>query len=107
MLRVEARESAYGSIFALEGRLNNDGAEQVRSLAARCDNECKLLFDLTDVMFVNVAGEEVLVFLKRLGAQFIAETAYSLDVCERLRLPLALDRPVRQGKTDHQDRPVS
>jgi hypothetical protein len=30
----------------------------------------------------------VLSFLKRFGAQFLAETAYSLDVCERLHLPL-------------------
>jgi hypothetical protein len=29
------------------------------------------------------------VFLKRLGAEFIAETSYALDVCERLDLPLA------------------
>jgi hypothetical protein len=31
----------------------------------------------------------VLLFLKRLGAEFIAETSYALDVCERLDLPLA------------------
>jgi len=29
----------------------------------------------------------VLLFVKRLGAQFVAETSYSRDVCERLELP--------------------
>jgi hypothetical protein len=40
-------------------------------------------------MFIDAIGEEVLLFVKRLGAQFVAETAYSRDVCERLQLPLA------------------
>ena len=39
-------------------------------------------------MFIDAIGEEVLLFVKRLGAQFVAETSYSRDVCERLQLPL-------------------
>jgi hypothetical protein len=38
-------------------------------------------------MFIDAIGEEVLLFVKRLGAQFVAETSYSRDVCERLQLP--------------------
>jgi hypothetical protein len=30
----------------------------------------------------------VLLFIKRLGAEFVAETSYSRDICDRLQLPL-------------------
>lgn len=89
MLRVETQELADCFLFRLQGRLKGEGAEQIRSLAMQCDSETKLLVDLSDVMFINSAGEDVLSFLKRLGAQFIADTSYALDVCERLCLPLA------------------
>jgi hypothetical protein len=29
--------------------------------------------------------------VKRLGGQFVAETAYARDICERLQLPLVRD----------------
>jgi hypothetical protein len=48
-----------------------------------------LVVDLTEVMYIDSVGEEVLTLLKRLGSQFVAETSYSKDVCERLDLPLA------------------
>lgn len=103
MLRIETQESGDALIFKLQGRLKGEGAEQVRSLATRCDSETKLLVDLTDVMFVNAAGEEVLSFLRRLGAQFIAETAYALDVCERLRLPLGRNGISQASKSTGSD----
>jgi hypothetical protein len=49
----------------------------------------KLVVDLTDVTFIDSSGEEVLLFLGRLEAEFVAETSYTLDFCERLSLPLA------------------
>jgi anti-anti-sigma regulatory factor len=88
MLRVETQESVDALIFRLEGRFTGEGAEHVRTLATRCDNEMKLVIDLTEVLFIDALGEGVLFFLKRLGAQFVAETSYSRDVCERLQLPL-------------------
>jgi hypothetical protein len=74
--------------FRLEGRLTGEGAEHVRTLGTRSDPEMRLVIDLTDVMFIDGVGEDVLSLFKRLGAEFIAETSYSLHVCERLRLPL-------------------
>jgi anti-anti-sigma regulatory factor len=88
MLRVETQESVDALIFRLEGRFTGEGAEDVRTLVTRCDNEMKLVIDLTEVLFIDALGEGVLSFLKRLGAQFVAETSYSRDVCERLQLPL-------------------
>jgi hypothetical protein len=48
-----------------------------------------LVVDLTDVTFIDSAGEAVLSFFSRLGAKFVALDAYMLDVCERLHLALA------------------
>src|SRR6476661_644612 len=88
MLRVGTQQSEGSLICRLEGRLTGEGAEQVRTLVTRCDSNLELVVDLTEIMFIDAIGEEVLSFGKKLGAQFIAETAYSRDVCERLNLPL-------------------
>jgi len=87
MLRVETEQLDGALICRLEGRFTGEGAEEVRRLVTRCDNKLDLVVDLTDVMFIDPVGEEVLLFVKRLGAQFVAETSYSRDVCERLELP--------------------
>jgi hypothetical protein len=88
MLRVETQELDGALICRLEGRFTGEGAEEVRRLVTRCNSKLELVVDLTEVMFIDVIGEEVLLFVKRLGAQFVAETSYSRDVCERLQLPL-------------------
>jgi len=88
MLRVQKQELDGALICRLEGRFTGEGAEEVRTVVTRCDSKLELVVDLTDVMFIDAIGEEVLLFVKRLGAQFVAETAYSRDVCERLQLPL-------------------
>jgi hypothetical protein len=95
MLRVETQELNGALICRLEGRFTGKGAEEVRRLVTRCDSKLELVVDLTDVMFIDAIGEEVLLFLKRLGAQFLAETSYSRDVCERLHLPLISKRKLK------------
>jgi hypothetical protein len=82
--------------FKLEGRLTGEGAEQVRTLVTRNNTKTRFIIDITELMFVDALGEQVLSFLKRLGAQFLAETAYSLDLCERLHLPL-VPKPGSEG----------
>ena len=82
------QESVDALTFRLEGRLTGEGAEHVRTLVTHCDPGMRLVVDLTEIMFIDGVGEEVLSLLKRLGSEFIAETSYPLDVCERLDLPL-------------------
>jgi len=88
MLRVITIQTVYILTIKLEGRLTGELAEQVRTLVTRSNTEMRLVVDITELLFVDGFGEEVLSLLKRFGAQFLAETAYSLDVCERLHLPL-------------------
>jgi anti-anti-sigma regulatory factor len=87
MLRVGTQELDGASIFRLEGRLTGEQAEHLRMLVTRCRIAARLFVDLTDVMYVDAAGEDFLLLLKRMGAQFLAETSYARDVCERLDLP--------------------
>jgi hypothetical protein len=94
MLRVEICDSAETLILRLEGRFTGDDAEHTRTLAARFAARGKFLVDLTEVAFIDAAGEEVLSFLAQFGAQFVAPNSYVLDVCERLNLRVA-----RNGKS--------
>jgi hypothetical protein len=96
MLRVKTEESIDAFTFRLEGRLTGEEAEQVRKFAMQCHSELRLVVDLTEVMFIDAVGEEVLSLFKRLGADFVSETAYSRDICERLQLPL-IDQPTTQA----------
>ncbi|MGB2626883.1 MAG: hypothetical protein WAK20_08830 [Candidatus Acidiferrum sp.] len=89
MLRVEMRDSAETLILRLEGRFTGDDAEQTRTLAARLAARGKLLVDLTEVVFIDAVGEEVLSFIGQLGPEFVAPNSYVLDVCERLNLRVA------------------
>src|SRR5271165_3053711 len=89
MLRVEIHESANSLSLKLEGRFTGDDAENTRTLITRCRQEMGLVLDLTDVIFIDSAGEEVLSFFGRFGAEFVAQTSYTLDICERLHLRLA------------------
>jgi hypothetical protein len=88
MLRVEILDSADSLNLRLEGRFTGEDAQQTRMLVTRSRMGMRLVVDLTDVVFIDVVGEEVLSFLGRLGAVFVAPTSYSVDVCERLRLAL-------------------
>src|SRR5215471_16973478 len=92
MLRVETQELEGVLICRLEGRFKGEGAEQVRSFITRFNTKLRLLIDLTEVMFIDAVGEEALSFVKKLGAQFVAETSYSRDICERLQLPLVREQ---------------
>jgi hypothetical protein len=93
MLRVEICDSAETLILRLVGRFTGNDAEHTRTLAARFAARFaargKLLVDLTEVVFIDAAGEEVLSFVGQFGAKFVAPNSYVLDVCERLNLCVA------------------
>jgi hypothetical protein len=88
MLRVEILDSADSMKLRLEGRFTGEDAEQTRLLTTRCRNGTRLVVDLTDVEFIDAVGEDVLSFFGRFGAEFIVPTSYTLDICERLNLPV-------------------
>ena len=89
MLRVEVQDSAETLTVRLEGRFAGDDAEHTRMLAARFAARGRLLVNLTEVVFIDAVGEEVLSFLGQLGAAFVTPNSYVLDLCERLNLRVA------------------
>ena len=89
MLRIEIQGSPDTLILKLEGRLMSHDAEHTRTLVRHCRQGMRLVVDLTEVTFIDSDGEAVLSFFGRFGAEFLAQTSYTLDVCERLQLRLA------------------
>jgi hypothetical protein len=88
MLRVEFHDKNDVVIMRVQGRFVGRFAEDVRDLVARRQLPIRLVVDLSDTSFVDDTGEQVLCWLASVGASFVADKAYSSDVCERLRLPL-------------------
>jgi anti-anti-sigma regulatory factor len=89
MLRVEYHDVGNTVTMRLEGRFVGPFAKDARELVTRCKNPLRLVVNLSEVTFVDVVGEEVLLWLARVGGEFIAENCYPLHVCERLHLPMA------------------
>jgi hypothetical protein len=85
----EMHHGANALVLKIEGQLSGNYAEHTRTLIPRCNTELPLVVDLTDVTFVDSAGEGVLSLFGRLGAAFIADDAYARDLCERLNLRLS------------------
>jgi len=88
VFRAELQWLTDGPTLKLEGRLADGWAEQARSLVTRSVVPNGLIVDLSDVTYVDSVGEELLTWLSSIGAEFVAETVYALDTCERLRLQL-------------------
>jgi hypothetical protein len=89
MLRVEYHDAENAVTMRLEGRFVKEFAQDARDLVTRCKIPLRLVVNLSDVMFVDAIGEEVLLWLARIGGEFVAENCYPLHVCERLHLPMA------------------
>jgi len=96
MLRVEIQGLPDTLFLKLEGRLTIDEAEHTRTLVRHCEDGIRLVVDLTEITFIDSVGEEVLSFLGEFGAEFVAQTSYTLDVCERLHLRLARGRVLKR-----------
>jgi len=86
MLRMEIHTKDQTVTWQLEGRFVGTFAEHAQSLVLRSTTTQQIVFDLSEVVFVDATGEAVLQRLKRLGVQFVARSCYALNVCERLRL---------------------
>ena len=94
MLRVEFQDVRNTLTMRLEGRFVGPFAEDTRDLVTRCKIPPRLVVNLSEMTFVDAIGEGVLLWLARIGGEFVAENCYPLHVCERLHLPMA---PKRAG----------
>lgn len=103
MLRVEVHDASDTTWLQVEGRFVGAFADDMKAMVVGGKLPSHLVVDLSEMTFVDAEGEEVLLWLAGIGAQFVSDGSYSRDVCERLHLRM-LDRNgarprVRRGKT--------
>ena len=96
MFRAEIQWLACGPTLKLEGKLVADWAEQARCLVTKDVLPKGLIVDLTEVSYVDSAGERLLRWLGSVGAVFVASGVYTPAVCERLSLSPVRRMPARQ-----------
>jgi hypothetical protein len=73
-------------VFVLEGRLVGLWVKELIRVTRQLGPGTTSVFDIEDVFYVDSLGEETLLWLNRLGATFITNTAYGKDLCRRLHL---------------------
>lgn len=86
MFRAEILWFANGPTLKMDGKLVGEWAEQARDLVTADVVPKSLIVDLTDVTYVDSAGERLLSWLGSVGAVFEVSGVYAIGVCERLGL---------------------
>ena len=103
MFRAEIQWLADGPTLKMAGKLVGEWAEEARSLVATDVVPKGLIVDLTDVSYIDSAGQRLLIWLGSVGAMFVATNVYAAAICERLglvaieRMPARLNRARRRG----------
>jgi hypothetical protein len=88
-------------MFVLEGRLAGDWVEELLRVTACLCPGTNSVFDIEHVFYVDSLGERALQWLNHLGASFVAQNAYGVDLCERLHLHL---RPAVENGANGEER---
>lgn len=101
MLRVEFNRNGAGALVVrLFGRMVGPYAEDARIALARFQLPPSIAVDLSEVSFIDPLGEQVLLWLGRLGATFVVDDLYTRGICERLQLRIAEKRNAIPSTTD-------
>jgi hypothetical protein len=96
MFRAEILWLANGPTLKMEGRLVGEWAELARCLVTTEVVPKGLIVDMTEVSYVDSAGESLLSWLGSVGAAFLASGVYAPAVCERLGLSLVRRMPAQR-----------
>src|SRR5215469_45101 len=86
MFRAELQWLANGLTLKMDGKLAGEWAQEARHLISTELVPKGLIVDLTDVCYVDSAGERVLTWLGSVGAVFVARNVYAIALCEKLGL---------------------
>ncbi len=99
MFRAEILWLANGPTLKMEGRLVGEWAEHAMCLVTTDVVPKGLIVDLTEVSYVDRAGERLLSWLGSIGAVFAAGSVYAIAVCERLGLSPMRNVPTRRHES--------
>jgi hypothetical protein len=86
MLRIDLLGTAT---VRISGRLAEGCREEVESFLDSHPALPGTIVDLSEITYIDSAGEEVLCWLGQRGARFAANSTYAVHVCERLHLNMA------------------
>ena len=101
MLRVEFNDDGKGGLMVrLFGRMVGLYAEDARKALASRQLPASIVVDLSEVTFVDLFGEQVLLWLGRLGARFVANSVYMRSVCQEMRLEISTKSTGVDSETD-------
>ena len=87
MFRISFNDHPSGVTLRIEGRFVGHFADEARQLIGLRKLPAQFVVDVSDLTFADAAGESALLWLTAVGGKFVADTAYSLHLCERLNLP--------------------
>lgn len=96
MFHAELLWLANGPTLKMRGKLMGNWAEQARYLLTRDIVPKGLIVELTEVSYVDSAGERLLSWLGSVGAVFTASGVYAAALCERLGLSFVHRLPTRR-----------
>ena len=99
MLRIDLFGHAT---LRMSGRLADGCREEVKAYLDSDQALESIVVDLTEVTYIDRAGEDTLRWLSRRGAKFTADNPYAVHICERLRL--RLQEPRAQSSQTHDSR---
>lgn len=101
MLCVEFNDDGNGALrVRLFGRMVGLYAEDARKALANRQLPASIVVDLSEVTFVDLFGEQVLLWLGRLGATFVANNVYMRSVCADLQLHISKKPTGFDSETD-------
>jgi len=99
MLRIDLLGTAT---LRMSGRMAEGCREEVETFVGLHGALPSMVVDLSEITYVDRAGEEVLCWLGQLGAKFMADNTYGLHVCDRLHLSIAEPRALSDRPHDTQ-----
>ena len=90
MLRITCREKGSTVLIKLEGRLVGPWVEELRLKVLQLrPSETALEVDISDLSFADDAGEQLLLWLLRIGSRFRSSGVYGRYLCESLGIQLS------------------
>ena len=100
MFRAQLLWFANGPTLKMEGKLAGEWVKQAVCLVTTDVVPKGLIVDLTEVSYVDSAGERLLSWLGSIGAVFAASGVYATEICERLGLSLVRRMPARRHQSN-------
>jgi hypothetical protein len=98
MFRAEILWFANGPTLKMKGSLVGEWAEHASCLVTTNVLPKGLIVDLTEINYIDFAGERLLSWLSSVGARFVARSAYAISLCKRLGFSPVRRIPARRHR---------